>query len=157
MSALFPDDVYRSRLGETIAALEAWAARQRDVANIDIAATATYWKLTVVPSARGACPFELLLRADQRFNTIIGDEIYEDKLIDQFEFFPMMVHAIATGNVERIEVLNALTGTVEAVETRLTLEDGWAWIGERRTSHRPMRRHEMSEERRVSPYLPYRR
>lgn len=156
-SALFPDDVYRNRLSDAISALETWAARQSDVAEINIASTPSYWKLTVTPEVRGACPFELVLRADQRFNAVIGPEVYEDKLIDKFEFFPMMVRAIATGNVERIEILNALTGMVDAVEMRLTLEDGWAWIGERRLSHRTSRRQDSSEERRVFPYLPYRR
>lgn len=156
-SALFPDDVYRSRLSDTIATLEAWAASERDVAEVNIAATAAYWRLTVVPNIPGACPFELMLRADQRFNTIIGPEIYEDKLIDTFEFFPMMVRAIARGDVERVEILNALTGVVDAVEIRLTLEDGWAWIGERRLGQRTPRRLDGLEERRVYPYLPYRR
>lgn len=157
MSALFPDDVFRSRLRETIETLEAWAAGHRDVAQIDIAATPAYWKLTVLPATAGACPFELLLRADQRFNTIVGDEIYEDKPIDTFEFFPMMVRAIATGNVERIEVMNAMTGAVDTIEMRLTLEDGWAWIGERRVGPRIARRQDVAEERRVFPFLPYRR
>jgi hypothetical protein len=157
MSTLFPDDIYRSRLAETIEALERWAVASRDVASVAIAATPAYWKLAVDPSAPGACPFELVLRADQRFNTIIDREVYEDKPIDKFEFFPMMARAISNGSVERIETLNALTGMLDVIEMRLTLEDGWAWIGERRTSPRLSRRLDIREERRVFPYLPYRR
>jgi hypothetical protein len=154
---MYSDDVYRKNLSDTISALEAWARDFRDVAEIETPETAAYWKLSVVPHVAGACPFELLLRADQKFNAAIGGEIYEDKPIDKFEFFPMLARAIATGNVEHIEVLNALTGALDAIETRVTLEDGWAWIGERRTGPRGARRTDSTQELRTRHFLPYRR
>jgi hypothetical protein len=154
---MFSDDVYRKQLADTIDALSTWAHDNRDVAKVEITPKTTYWKMTVTPDVVGACPFELLLRADHRFNVAIGGEVYEDKPIDTFGFFTMLARAIGRGNVERIEVRNALTGTLEAVETRVTLEDGWAWIGERRTAPRGTRRLDVAEELRTQGYLPYRR
>jgi hypothetical protein len=156
-SKMYPDDVYRKQLSDTIADLEGFAREYQDVAEMVMSATSAYWKLSAAPHIAGACPFELLLRADQKFNAAIGDEVYEDKPIDQFAFFPMLARAIAAGNVERIEVLNALTGTLDAIETRVTLEDGWAWIGERRTGPRGARRTDSTQELRTRHFLPYRR
>jgi hypothetical protein len=151
------DDAFRNRLGEAILAMEAWASAHRDCADVEVSITAGYWKLAAHPFTKGACPFELLLRADQKFDAAIGGEVYEDKPIDKFEFFPMLARAIATGNVEQIEVLNALTGALDAIETRITLEDGWAWIGERRTGPRGARRTDSTQELRTKRFLPYRR
>jgi hypothetical protein len=154
---MYSDDVYRNHLGETIAALEDWARDNRDVATIETSSNAAYWKLSVMPHAAGACPIELLLRADQRFNVAIGGEVYEDKPVDKFDFFAMLVRAIARGNVERINVLNALTGALEAIETRVTLEDGWAWIGERRIASRGSHKIDSAQELRTRRFVPYRR
>lgn len=153
---MFSDDVYRSRLSEVIATLDAWADSERDCARITTSSTPNFWKMTVAPEVAGACPFELLLRSDQRFNVQIAGEFYEEKPVDTFEFFPMMARAIARGNVEHIEVANALTDALEAVETRVTLEDGWAWIGERRIA-RPARRVDGAQQLRSHCFLPYRR
>jgi hypothetical protein len=154
---MFSDDVYRNRLSSVIETLDAWAREQADVAVTTTNINASFWKLSVSPFAPGACPFELMLRADQRFNLQIGREVYEDKPVDTFEFFPMLVRAIGSGNVERIEVSSALTAALEAIETRVTLEDGWAWIGERRVGPRGMRRTETVLEQRAHRFLPYRR
>ena len=151
------DDVFRDRLAGVIAALEAWARDNRDVAEIDTGAVAAYWVIAVVPHALGACPFELMLRADRRFNLSIGQEMYEDKPIDAFDFFPMLVRAIAKGEVQRVEISSALTAALEIVETRVTLEDGWAWIGERRVGSRGTRKSDAAQETRTRRYLPYRR
>jgi hypothetical protein len=153
---MLSDDVYRSRLSAAIETLEAWADAHRDCAQIEAAATPTFWKMVCRPDAIGACPFDLMLRADQRFSAQIGNELYEDKPIDTLDFFPMLVRAIASGNVERIDVSNALTGALEAIETRATLEDGWAWIGERRIG-RGIRRNDTQQELRSHRFLPYRR
>ena len=154
---MVPDDVYLNRLGAIIVELEAWMHEHRDVAEIETLASSHYWKLSVQPYVTGACPFALLLRSDQRFDLLIGGEIYEDKPIDRFEFFPMLARAIASGNVERVEVLSALTQALEAIEFRVTLEDGWAWVGERRVGMRGARRTETAQELRSRRYLPYRR
>ena len=154
---MFPDDVYRRHLGEIIAALETWAHDNRDVARIETASTPSFWKVNVNPHVRGACPFELLLRSDQRFNVAIGDEVYEDNPVGNFDFFAKLAGAIVRGHVERVDFLNALTGALDMIETRVTLDDGWAWIGERRIGQRSATRLESGQELRTRPYLPYRR
>ena len=153
---MFSDDVYRNRLSTVIETLEAWAREHRDVTNAETSANASHWKLLVAPHVAGACPFALMLRADQKFDVQIADEIYEDKPVDTFEFFPMLVRAIAGGNVERVAISSALTGALEAIETRVTLEDGWAWIGERRLG-RTARRTDGAQQLRAHRFLPYRR
>lgn len=151
------DDVFRDRLATTIAALDAWALQNRDVADIETSSGSTHWRLRSLPHQRGACAFELVLTAEQTFSLNLGGEIYEGRPIDQLDFFPMLVRAVAAGRVERIQTLNAMTGAREQVDMRVTLEDGWAWIGERRTGLRGLRRLEANEERRCEPYLAYRR
>ncbi|MFN0218540.1 MAG: hypothetical protein ACKVP4_06970 [Hyphomicrobium sp.] len=152
-----PDDAFRARLSETIAALDQWAADMRDVAEIAIQQSATFWKIEAAPHAPGTCTFETLFNANQTYSLVIAGESYEDRPFDRFEFFPMMARAVAAGRVERIQTLSALTATVEMIETRIELEDGWAWIGERRVGPRVRRGLEMAEERRVQRFLPYRR
>lgn len=154
---MYSDDVYRNKLASVIDALDAWARNTRDAADIETDVTTSFWKMTVTPKTLGACPFELMLRADQRFNVRIGDEAYEEKPVDTFEFFPMLARAIERGHVERVAVSSALTGALDAIETRVTLEDGWAWIGERRVGQRGSRRVESAQEQRAHRFLPYRR
>lgn len=154
---MFPDDVYRQQLSNVIAELETWASTLDDCAKCTSSMAPAFWKLSVTPEARGACPFELMLRADQRFNVQIGGEVYEDKPVDAFPFFPMLARAIAAGRVERNTISSALTGAAEAIETRVTLEDGWAWIGERRVNARTARKSDAAQEQRTHRFLPYRR
>lgn len=154
---MFSDDVYRKELGDTITVLEDWALAHGDCSAITTAMTPAYWKLSAIPNTPGACPFELLLRSDQKFDLQIADEVYEDKPVDVFAFFPMLVRAIGAGNVDRISIRSALTDTLEAIETRITLEDGWAWIGERRVAPRLARKLDCATEQSCHQFLPYRR
>ncbi len=152
-----PDDVFRERLAETIAALEAWAADNGDVAEIEMAVGAEFWKIRAVPHMTGACPFEILLRTNQTFSVNLASEVYEDRRIDRFDFFAMFARAVTLGNVERIETLSAATGAREMIEMRVDLEDGWAWIGERRVAPRNSRKFETNEVCRLRRFLSYRR
>lgn len=152
-----PTDVFRARLAETVEALEEWAAATRSAADISIREQATFWKLSAAPYARGACPFEVLFNAEQTYSLAIAGEVYEDRPFDRFEFFPMMARAMSAGRVERVETANALTATIEMIETRIELEDGWVWIGERRIGQRQRRTLDTPEERRVKRFLPYSR
>lgn len=154
---MLSDDVYRSRLSSVIDRLEGWARDARDAADVDTQSAPTYWKMRVSPKQPGACPFELLVLADQRFNLRIADEVFEDKPIDSLDFFPMLVRAIAAGRVARIEIRNAMTGALESVETRVALEDGWAWIGERRITPRSKRTPDGGDVMREHRFLPYSR
>lgn len=154
---MFPDDVYRTHLSDTIAALETWALAMSDCATVTTEMQPSFWKMSVTPLTAGPCPLDLMLRADQRFNAEIGGEVYEDKPVDAFSFFPMLARAVADGRVERISVKNALTGALEAIEMRVTLEDGWAWIGERRLIARSQRKVDAAQVQSTHRFLPYRR
>ncbi len=151
------DDVFRARLNEVITELEQWGHAQRDVATIESAAAAAFWEMAVTPNLKGACPFGVLFRPDQRFTLALGDEIYEDKPFDRFDFFIMLARAVAAGKIDMLETRSALTGTLEKIETRVELEDGWAWIGERRIGGRAVRKTDAAQEVRTRRFLPYRR
>ena len=64
---------------------------------------------------------------------------------------------VREGRVERIETRNAMTDALETIEMRVLLEDGWAWVGERRIGARAPRKIETQGIARVERYLPYRR
>lgn len=154
---MFADDVYREHLASAIAALEQWAAETKDAALIEIDNSDTYWKLAVTPNDKGACPFEVLFDQNQHFSLALADEVYENRPVDRLDFFPMLARAVTDGHVERIETRNAMTDALETIEMRVVLEDGWAWVGERRAGPRGARRVEGAAVRRVARFLPYRR
>jgi hypothetical protein len=154
---MLPDDVYRDRLEQTLVELEAWASPIHDCADVDIAASQRYWRISVAPKIEAACPFELMIKADQTFTLRLAGEVYEDRPVDRFDFFLKLVDAIAAGHVDRIETRNAQTGVLLAIETRVELKAGWDWIGERRVTPRRMPALEAEEERRAHRFLPYRR
>ena len=154
---MYSDEVYRRRQEAIIAELELWSAGLRDVAAVEANATPGYWTLSVSPKMPGACAFAILLDAHQRCSLNIAGETYDDKPFDRDGFFAMLARAIVAGHVERIETRSALTGALETIETRVELEDGWAWIGERRVSPRGTRKLEGAQEIRSRRFLPYRR
>lgn len=154
---MLSDDVFRHQLEKTIAELEAFAATARDVADIDISAAPAYWRMTASPRISGACPFDLVLQADQRFNLRLADEVYTDRLIEDLAMFPNLARAIAAGGAERIETLNAFTGTLEAIEIRIEQEDGAElWSGSRWLRPNAAASQD-AQERRTQRFLPYRR
>lgn len=152
-----PDDAYRARLAATIEELERWAADLRDAADIVTTPHSAFWRIESTPHMPGACDFTALFSASQTFSLIVAGEFYEDRPIDRFELFPMIARAMSAGRVERIHTLSALTNSVKTIETRIELEDGWAWVGERRIGPYGRREGDASEERRVRRFLPYRR
>lgn len=113
--------------------------------------------MSVAPHFSRACPFQILLLATPQFSLDLAGEVYEDKPVDRFDIFPMLARAIAAGRVERHDLVSAMTGTLEAVEMRVQLEDGWVWVGERRTGGRGARKFETAQETRIKRFLPFRR
>jgi len=154
---MLPDDVFRDRLEPTLVDLEAWANGMRDCAKIDITASQRYWRLSATPHIAGGCPFELLIKSDQTFDLSLANEVYEDRPLDRFDFLVRLVSAIAAGHVERIETRNALTGVLLGIGTRVEIEDGWDWTGDRRITPTPLPALEADEVRRTHRFLPYRR
>lgn len=155
-SLLRPNDTFRSDLRGAIDALEAWAAGMREAADITVESANSYWRMRALPFAAGACPFEILFNSDQTFSLSLALEVYEERPIDRFDFFPMLARAISRGRIARIDTRSALTGQLDRIEMRVELEDGWAWIGERRVS-RNRSGADAAEERNAHPYLPYMR
>ena len=154
---MIPDDTYRDRLAATIGALSDWAQSVKDAAHVDITNSDAFWKLRVEPRAPGACPFELLFDGHQQFSLALADEIYENRPVDRFDFFLMLVRAIERGGVERIESRNALTDALAAIEMKVELGDGWAWVGERRVGSRAALKSDGGKVHRTARFLPYRR
>lgn len=128
---MLPDDVYRSRLEATIAALRYWAPTVADVAEVAEAEGSGFWKMTVAPRAANACPFELVLRADQRHDLVIAGETFEDLPTKSLDVFVPLVEAIAEGRVVQCRWQSAATDAETAVETIVTLPDGREWSSAR--------------------------
>ena len=149
---MLPDDVFRGRLEQTLVEIEAWAGKTRDCATIDVGASQKYWGMLVLPHFPTACPFELIIKSEQKFSLQLADETYEDRPVEHFDLFPALARAVEAGHIERIEILDAATDTLVGVRTRVELAPGWDWIGERRIAP-PVE----SEECRTHRFLPYRR
>lgn len=152
---MIADDVFRDRLETTLLELEAWADATRHAADIAVTATSSYWGMAVAPLANGTCPFELVIDRNQTFSLQVDEEIYEKKPIDRFDLFPKLARAVAAGHVDQVTTLSAVTGALLAIESRIGLGDGWAWIGERRIGARLPRRLDTPTLRRVTTFVPY--
>lgn len=124
---MLPDDVFRSQLQTTITVLKYWAPSVADAAHLEEAETGNFWKIAVAPHLAQACPFELILHFDQRFDLAIADETYEGLPIESFDLFLPFVEAIAAGRVVQRRWISRLTGLERSVETIVTLAGGGIW------------------------------
>jgi hypothetical protein len=149
---MLPDDVFRDRLEQTLVEVEKSVAKMRDCAAIDVTASQHYWSVVALPFLAAACPFELIIKADQKFSLKVAAETFENRPVERFELFPRLVRAIEAGHVEKISKFDAMTDALVAIEMRVELEPGWDWLGERRLSPPAS-----SEEWRTHRYLAYRR
>ena len=154
---MLPDDVFRSRLQATITALRYWAPSIADAARVEETEAGDYWKLIVTPMVPSACPFELILHADQRYDIAIADETYESRPIDSFDWFLPFAEAIAEGNVVQRHWISRLTGLERSVETLVTLPNGGIWRESRGANHRMPTLDDDGTELRERRFLPYRR
>lgn len=151
------DDVFRRRISKTAADLSAWARSAADATDVEIANTASYYKISSRPKTPGAAAFELLIRADQFYDVAIAGEVYEDCAIEDEDLFLALVIAISEGHVGRRVTSSALTGTLQAIETIVDLGSRAQWSG----------KHVLVEGRALAPddateietrrFLPYRR
>lgn len=154
---MLPDDVFRSRLQATITALQYWAPSIADTARLEEAETSDYWKIAVAPLVTSACPFELILHADQRYDLAIADESYESLPIESFEFFLPFVEAIAEGSVVQRRWISRLTGLERSVETLVTMANGGIWRDQRGATQGRPTLEDDGTELRERRFLPYRR
>ena len=114
---MLSDDVYRAQSGATIAELEAWLHSLRAVAHVDIGSDAASWRAAVTPRAAEACPVELVLRQDQRFDIAIAGENHEEQPVESFGLFLPLLHAVAAGDVIVRSLRTGATGAQLDVET----------------------------------------
>jgi len=154
---MLPDDVFRSRLQATITALRYWAPSIADAAHIEEAETGNYWKILVAPGLANACPFELILHFDQRYDLAVGEETYESLPIESFDIFVPFVEAIAGGSVVQRRWVSRLTGLERSVETLVTLPGGGIWRESRGEPHVMPSLEDDGTELRERRFLPYRR
>ncbi len=124
---MLSDDIYRSQLAETFETLKRAADPLRDVAHLDVAQTASFARLSLIPRAVGACPVEIMLRADQAYDIQIGSEFYEDCPIEGFAAFQPLIAAITRGDVVQRRHLSAATGAERSIETIVQLQDATTW------------------------------
>lgn len=129
---MLSDDVYLANFRATVAELEAWAATLSDVAAIEIDREESCWRVAFVPHSPQACPFELMLRRDQRFDLTVGPETYEDQLIPSLNMFKPLLAAIVGGRVVTSTWLTAATGLRTATETHIAPQGRACWSAERR-------------------------
>ena len=151
------DDVFRSRLQSTITALCYWAPSIADAAHIEEAETGSYWKIKVAPTLPQACPFELILHFDQRYDLAVADENYENLPIESFDIFVPFVEAIADGSIVQRRWVSRLTGLERSVETLVTLPGGGIWREARGEPHLMPSLEDDGTELRERRFLPYRR
>jgi hypothetical protein len=155
---MLPDDVFRSRLQSTITGLRYWAPSVADAARLEETETGDYWRIIVAPLVASACPFELILHADQRYDVSVADETYENRPIESFEWLVPFANAIADGDVVQRRWVSRLTGIERAVETLVMLGNAGIWReGRGAMPHRMPTLDDDGTELRERRFLPYRR
>ena len=129
--SMLSDDVYITKFRATVADLEAWLKSLSAVAAIETHRDEATWRASVVPNVIQACPFELMLRLDQRFDLTVGPETYEDQAIANMEMFMPLLAAVANGRLVTSTWSTADTGMIAAIETKISPEGGIAWSSRR--------------------------
>ncbi len=153
---MLPDDVFRSHLEATSAELARWAEGVRDVAETGVSEGPGFWKLTVAPRAAGACPFELLLRADQKLDITLAGETYEDRPMPGLDRLPALVRAIEDGRVIERHWQSLDTGAIAVVETVISPATGEPW-SDRRLIFPGQQKNGPRLAKRDRHFLPFRR
>jgi hypothetical protein len=152
---MLPDEVFRSRLQTTVTALRYWAPSIADTARLEQTETSDYWKIIVAPTVASACPFVLILHADQRYDIAVADEMYESRPIETFDWFVPFAEAVSEGNVVQRRWISRLTGLERSVETVVTLAGGGIWREARGGSARTPTLDDDGTELRERRFLPY--
>lgn len=115
------DDTFRKQLQHVIAALETWAKEMQPWASIEAGPADGAWRISAVPHAPTACPFEIILRPDRKFDMVVGSEVYEDRPLDALTDIPQMVRSIANGRILIRRWKGQATGLLYSIETVVDL------------------------------------
>lgn len=152
---MLPEDTYRKRQNGFKAELEAWAKAMADCAEIAHGPVGDGWQISTEPHAATACPFQIVMRPDQKFDALVGGVMYEDLSMDHVDL-PAIVRGIAEGRVLIRRWSSAATGLQYGVETIVDLGSGEKWRVQRQL---PGVRPTEDEELMACPvaFAPYRR
>lgn len=124
---MLSDDVYRSKIDAALVGIRHAVDELRDVAEIDARYDRSHFALALSPRMRGACPLELMVRGDQRYDLQIGSESYEDCDVVSFADFEALIRAVAAGRVVTRHYFSAAVGSLRSVETVVWFADGRDW------------------------------
>jgi hypothetical protein len=147
------DDVYRAKLTKTFHDLKRFAATLTGVAHVDLQETPDFVKLSALPLAAGACPVEMMLRADQLYDIAIGTEFYEDCPIDDLGLFELLLAAVVRGDVVQRHTVSVATETHHAIETIVHMVGRAAWRRGHVLGVCPPTGDVIARDRRFLPYL----
>jgi hypothetical protein len=154
---MLTDEALSSRLRATIESLRYWVPTIADVAHIAERSSGDTFVITIEPNTPAACPVELALRPNGRFDITIGGETYWDRAVPSYDLFLPLLEAIAAGNVVQRHWESLATGAVRAVETIVTMADGSVWREGRTIEDFASAVSREATERRDRHFLPYRR
>lgn len=126
---MISDDQFNLERDRAIRQLTQMSDGMRDVAHVVIEQSDNIWRLGLEPHAPGACAFDLAIRADQRFDILIADQLYEDLPIETFELFVGLAHAITDGRVIVRRYFTPLTGTETGSRALVQFDNDVVWSG----------------------------
>jgi len=124
---MYSDDVYRAKLRATIADLQQAVAPLAPFTAIDVDLSGQGARFTLIPHTRGACPVELMVRADQHYDIALGQAIFEDCRVEQLDVFKPLILAVADGHIVRRHHISAQTGVEMGFETIVTMPSAQPW------------------------------
>jgi hypothetical protein len=150
-------DLFPPKLAAAIRQLAACASGLRPDALVDIEQVPGCWRLSITPKVSQACPLELLLLADQKFDLSVGGELYEDQPLTDLDLFPKLVVAVANGDVITRRWASPVTGLAHSVETIIGAEQVPLWRGEQINAFAADSLTREASLRRDRRYVPYHR
>lgn len=123
------NDAFRNELHSTIRGLRTWADSLNGVAEVDISEADDHWRLNLVPHGTAACPVELVLYSDQRYDCAIGSETYEDQPATDLASLLPLLQAIVDGRLVTRSWTTVATGAHLATATIVNTPGG-PWMRE---------------------------
>jgi hypothetical protein len=128
---MLSDDVFRSKLGQTAAALKAWTGFVADVARPEVDEAPGTFRLALTPATPEACPVDVELREERRYDLAVGEEVYEDLPLDSLDDVLPLLEAVTAGRVFTRRLLSPATGALLGIESHILAEGRPPWIGRR--------------------------
>lgn len=141
----------------TIEQLRYWVPTITDVARVAEIDQAGTWTLSIAPRIASACPVEITLKDNGRFDIVIGGETYADRSLGTLDQIVRLLERITEGRVIQRQWVSPATGTPCGTETIVTLGPDAIWHGSDATAHAIAGLLDGAGERHDRHFLPYRR